>query len=107
MVDSHSVAVETAYEEELVGRERIDKDPPDDERVVVKPDARGGYVVEKFGASVHFTRPQWENLLEAVEVADREVERLDQEAEKVNPDTLEGTSSKTAEKNPTAAKSGK
>lgn len=44
--------------------------PTDDERVTVKPDSRGGYTVEKFGASTHFTREQWDNLLDGVDEAD-------------------------------------
>lgn len=43
---------------------------PDGERVVLKPDDRGGYVVEKFGASTHFSAGQWRNLLAAADEAE-------------------------------------
>lgn len=41
------------------------------EKVTVKPDERGGYTVEKFGASTYFSQEQWENLLAAVKESDK------------------------------------
>lgn len=41
------------------------------EKVTVKPDERGGYTVEKFGASTYFSAEQWENLLAAVKESDK------------------------------------
>lgn len=55
-------------------KEQAEELVPIGDRVRVKPDGRGGYTVEKFGGSVHFTEVQWANLQDAVDEADAQAE---------------------------------
>lgn len=54
------------------GNAQAEEKVPTGDRVVVKPDGQGGYTVEKFGASTHFTATQWENLGKAVQDLEKE-----------------------------------